>query len=150
MPDRDQLSRWLVGCGATVTLIGTFLPWLSSGAVLRSSYELFGLVERLGFSSSGAIGWALRLWVFAPLLLVLSAVVQGVPSDDIWVRRLRLLVPVLAVIYVGGTAAAVRLAPEVALFRLRFGIWITLIGAVFMIAGLVLQRPHPRNEEPSA
>jgi hypothetical protein len=56
------------------------------------------------------------------------------------VRRLRLALPVLAVILVGGTAAAVRLAPEVALFRLRFGIWITLIGAVIMIAGLVLSR----------
>jgi hypothetical protein len=140
VPDRQELPRWLVGVGAVVALVGTFLPWLSSGSVPRSSYELFELVERLGFSPNGAIGWALRLWVFAPLLLVLSAVAQSFPSDDLWVRRLRLALPVLAVIYVGGTAAAVRLAPEVALFRLRFGIWITLIGAVIMIAGLVLSR----------
>ena len=144
MPDRDNLSRWLVAAGAGVALIGTFLPWLSSGSVLRSSYELFDLVERLGFSPNGAIGWALRLWVFAPLLLVLSAVAQGFPSDDLWVRRIRLALPVFSLVYVGGTAAAVRLAPEVALFRLRFGIWVTLIGAAIVIAGLVLQRlRHP-------
>ena len=129
-----------MGIGAVVALIGTFLPWLSSGSVLRSSYELFELVERLGFSPNGVIGWGLRVWVFAPLLLVLTTVAQGFPSDDLWVRRLRFALAVPAVVSVGGTAAAVRLAPEAGLFRLRFGIWITLIGAVIMIAGLVLSR----------
>ena len=127
--------RWKI-CEA---LIGTFLPWLSSGSVLRSSYELFDLVERLGFSPNGAVSWALRLWVFAPLLLVLSAVAQGFPSEDRSVRLLRLVLPIIAVVYVGGTAAAVRLAPEAGLFRLRFGVWVTLIGAVTMIVGLLLQ-----------
>lgn len=133
----------MVGCGAAVALIGSFLPWLSSGSVPRSSYELFDLVERLGFRGNGVIAWALRLWVFAPLLLVLSAVVQWVPRQDVVVRRLRLVVPVVALTYVGGTAAVIRLAPEVGLVRLRFGIWITLIGAVTMLAGLLLDRRRP-------
>ena len=143
MPDREDLLRWLVGCGAAVALIGTFLPWLSSGSVPRSSYELFELVERLGFSGNGPIAWVLRLWVFVPLLLVLSAVMQGVPGQDAWVRRLRLVLPVVAVIYVGGIAGILRLAPEVALFRPRFGIWITLLGAATMVLGLLLGRRRP-------
>ena len=140
MPDRDNLPRWLLAAGAGVALIGTFLPWLSSGSVPRSSYELFELVERLGFSGDGPIAWVLRLWVFVPLLLVLSAVIQGVPRDDVWVRRLRLVLPVVSVVYVGGIAAILRLAPDVALFRPRFGIWITLIGAAMMVLGLVFGR----------
>ena len=80
----------------------------------------------------------MRLWPSAPLLLVVSAVVQGVPRSDRWVRFARLLLPLAAIVYVGGTAAAVRLAPEVGLFRLRFGIWVTLIGAATMIVGVSL------------
>ena len=127
-----------MGAGAALTLIGTFLPWLSSGTVPRSSYQIFDLVERLGFSPDGAIGWALRLWPLAPLLLVLTAVAQGVPGTDRRIRITRVVVPLVAIVYVGGTAAAVRLAPEGGLFRLRFGIWITLLGAVTMIVGLAL------------
>ncbi len=145
MPDRDDLPRWLVGSGAAVALIGTFLPWLSSGSVPRSSYELFELVERLGFSGDGPIAWVLRLWVFVPLLLVLSAVVQGVPRNDPWANRIRWVLPMVAVVYVGGIAGILRLAPEVALFRPRFGIWITLLGAATMVLGLVLGR-HRRPE----
>lgn len=137
MVDRSQLARWLVGAGAAVTLTGTFLPWLNSGVVPRSSYEIFDLVERLGFSPGGAIGWSLRLWPLAPLLLVLSAVAQGVPRDGRRFRVARFVLPLVAIVYVGGTAAAVRLAPEVGLFRLRFGTWITLLGTVTMIAGLI-------------
>lgn len=136
MVDRSELGRWLLGAGAAASLIGTFLPWLSSGAVLRSSYEIFDLVERLGFSPGGVIGWSLRLWPLAPLLLVLSAVVQGMPSNARRVRVARLVLPSLAIVYVGGVAMAVRLAPDVGLFRLRFGIWITLLGTVTMIVGL--------------
>lgn len=145
MPDRDELPRWSVGCGAAVALAGTFLPWLSSGSVPRSSYELFDVVERLGFSGTGPIAWVLRLWVFVPLLLVLSAVIQGVPREDAWVRHLRLVLPIVAVVYVGGIAAILRLAPDVALFRARYGIWVTLIGAATMVIGLVLGQRRPTS-----
>ena len=138
-----ELPRWLVGGGAVLTLIGTFLPWLSSGAVLRSSYELFDLVDRLGFSPDGAVGWALRVWPLAPLLLVLTAVAQGLPGSQRRVRVARLVLAISAICYVGGTAAAVRLAPEAGLFRLRFGIWVTLIGAATMIAGIALRSRRP-------
>ena len=138
-----ELPRWLVGGGAVLTLIGTFLPWLSSGAVLRSSYELFDLVDRLGFSPDGAVRWALRVWPLAPLLLVLTAVTQGLPGSDRRIRVARLVLAISAICYVGGTAAAVRLAPEAGLFRLRFGIWITLIGAVTMVVGIALDSYRP-------
>lgn len=138
MVDRRHLPRWLVGLGAATCLVGTFLPWLSSGSVARSSYELFSIVDRLGFSPDGAVGWALRLWPLAPLLLVLSAVSPGIAGDDRWGRQVRIAVPALAALYVGGTAAAVELAPEGGLFRLRFGIWVTLLGSLAMLVGVAL------------
>lgn len=153
MVDRTEFPRWLVGGGAALALVGTFMPWLSSGTVPRSSYELFELVERLGFSHDGVVGWALRLWPLAPLLLVLAAVAQGAPHADRRVRLARLVLALLSIVYVGGTAAAVWLAPEGGLFRLRFGIWVTLIGAATMLVGLslALGRPVSRpGSEPSA
>lgn len=135
----DRTERWLIGGGAALMLIGTFLPWLSSGAARRSSYELFDLVDRLGFSPDGVVGWALRLWPLAPLLLVLCAVAHGVPSGDRRLSAVRLVLAAGAILYVGGTAAAVRLAPEVGLFRLRFGTWVTLFGAAMVLTGLVVR-----------
>ena len=119
----------------------------------RSSYELFELTDRLGFSPDGAIGWALRMWPLAPLLLVLAAVAQGAPHGDRRVRLTRLVLAVLSIAYAGGTALAVLLAPEGGLFRLRFGIWTTLFGSAMMIAGLSfpIGRPVSRERaEPSA
>ncbi len=119
-------------------LIGTFLPWLSSGARSRSSYELFDLVDRLGFSPDGAVGWALRLWPLAPLLLVLSAVAQWTRGSRASLRWAQVALPVMSAGYVGGTAVALRFAPDGGLFRLRFGIWVTLTGAVAVGVGLLL------------
>ena len=42
-----------VTAGAAVLLVGTFLTWLRSGATERSSYDVFDLVDRLGFSEGG-------------------------------------------------------------------------------------------------
>jgi hypothetical protein len=136
--DRVLLSRSIVVGGAAVMLIGTFLPWLSSGARSRSSYELFELVDRLGFSPDGVVGWALRLWPLAPLLLVLSVVAQWAPRRRASVRWTRVGLPVVSAVYVGGTAIALRFAPHAGLFRLRFGIWVALIGAIAVGVGLLL------------
>ena len=46
-----------VTAGAAVLLVGTFLTWLRSGATERSSYDVFDLVDRLGFSEGGLMGW---------------------------------------------------------------------------------------------
>ena len=50
----------MVSAGAAITLLGTFLTWLRSGSADRSSYAVFGLVDRLGFSEGGVVGWALQ------------------------------------------------------------------------------------------
>ena len=75
-------GRALVVLGASIALIGTFLPWLASGSVDRSSYDLVDLVERLGFASGGAVDLALTLWPIVPLLLVVSVLVALAPESQ--------------------------------------------------------------------
>lgn len=125
--------------GGVLMLVGTFLPWLRSGTRDRSSYTIFDLVERLGFASGGVVAWSLRLWPLVPLLLV--AVVTT--AWAVATRHVRwapsLVLSTIAVVWVGGTAAAVMAAPDIALFRVGVGPTVTLVGAVvvgFGVAGL--------------
>jgi hypothetical protein len=121
--------------GAAITLVGTFLSWVSSGSADRSSYEVFGLVERLGFSPNSAIGWALRLWPLVPLALVVTVIAHWVHHPSLrWPRH---TLTSAALIYPGVTALAVANAPQIALFDVGPGPWVTLVGAVVMLIGLL-------------
>ncbi|MET3803592.1 hypothetical protein ABIB25_000576 [Nakamurella sp. UYEF19] len=50
--------------GVVAVLVGTFLPWLSSGGVLRNSYSIVGIVGRLGLLGDGFGATALSWWPF--------------------------------------------------------------------------------------
>lgn len=120
-----------------MVLVGSFLPWLASGTAERSSYDLFGIVDRLGFSPSGLMGWAVRLWPLLPLLLVVTVVTHHLGSPGRWVSVVRWTSTALAALYAGAVAVAVRLAPDVGLFRPRIGLWVTLAGALLLALSAV-------------
>ena len=130
-------------------LVGTFLPWLRSGARDRASYTIFDLVERLGFAPGGVIAWSLRLWPLVPLLLV----VVVTTAWSVATGHLRWWVPavlaMVAAVWVGGTSVAVLMAPDIALFRVGVGPTVTLVGTVVLAAGSVVLRPAA-SSEPSA
>ena len=138
-------ARWgqlLVGSGSAIALVGTFLPWLASGAVDRSSYDLIDLIERLGFSPDGVVGLATRLWPVVPVLLVVAGVGQ-LPVLRHHRRAIAHVADVVAVVaacYVGGTALAVLAAPDVSLFRVRAGVATSLVGVVLLLAGTTVSR----------
>lgn len=148
-----SLGRWLVPSGAVTALVGSFLPWLSSGAVDRSSYDLFDLVERLGFSPDGLVGVATRIWPLVPLVLVVSVVAQ---TPAVWAKTGHLAgvgIPLVAGAYVGAVCAAVVAAPDVGLFRIRFGLWVSALGALVMLTGVavtLLSRGRPTDPARSA
>lgn len=119
-------------------LVGSFLPWLASGSAERSSYDLFGIVERLGFSPDGVVGWAVRLWPLLPLLLVITVVSHHLHVDAAWLPVLRSVSTAVSALYAGAVALAVRLAPDIGLFTPQIGPWVTLAGAALLALPLVL------------
>jgi hypothetical protein len=126
-----------VSAGAAVVLVGTFLTWLRSGATDRSSYDVFDLVDRLGFSKGGLIGWALRLWPLVPMLLVVVVIAWWWPSEQSGWTATRVALTLVVSLYAGAIAVAVANAPDVALFRVGPGPVVTIVGAAVMIAGAV-------------
>jgi hypothetical protein len=55
--------------------IGGFLPWLRSGAVLRSSFEAAGVAGRLGPWDAPLLDVALAGWIAIPLLCAICIAV---------------------------------------------------------------------------
>ncbi len=132
---RNLIGRAVPTLGAGVALVGTFLPWLTSGSRQRNSYEIFALVDRLGFSSSSLVGWGLRVWPVVPFVLALAVTMQWFPRR--WLTGGSAFV---AVLYVGGVAAAVSFAPATSLIAVSYGPWVTLAGAVVLASGALLNR----------
>jgi len=126
--------------GSAVALVGTFLPWLRSGARDRSSYTIFDLVERLGFAPGGVVAWSLRLWPLVPLLLVAVAVTAWAVVTGHLRWEITMGVAAVAVVWVGGTAVALVLAPDAGLFRIGIGPAVTLVGVLVAVAGAVALR----------
>ena len=134
MPNDRRIGAIVLTVGAALTLVGTFLSWVRSGSTDRSSYEVFGLVDRLGFEPNSAIGWLLRLWPLVPLALVVTVIAHWVHHPSLrWPRH---ALTSAALLYPGVTALAVANAPQIALFDVGPGPWVTLTGAVVMLAGL--------------
>ena len=121
-----------VTVGAALTLAGVFAPWLRSGTSSRSSFELFDLVDRLGFTPGGAFEWAVRLWPLVPLVTI-GAVVAS------WTGRTRLAVGLsgTAGCYVGAVAVGLRAAPNAGLIRTDWGVNLALVGAITLVATAV-------------
>ncbi|MGH9135148.1 MAG: hypothetical protein ACRDZZ_14515 [Ilumatobacteraceae bacterium] len=130
---RRDLPRVALSIGAAVTIVGSLRPWVASGRVDRSSYEIIDLVDRLGFAEEGPFELALRAWPLMPLLVVAATVAM-------WWRR-HLVGPALALlggVYAFCVALAVRLAPSAGLLRIRAGTTVTVVGALIFLAGTLV------------
>ena len=60
--------------GAVVAILASLLRWVRSGAVSRSSYEILGLVHRLGFAPHGPVRIAVKAWPLMPLTITAAVV----------------------------------------------------------------------------
>jgi hypothetical protein len=126
----EAAARALVTAGAATVVAGSFLAWVASGAVERSSFEMAALVERLGFSDGGAVLLAVRAWPVVPLGAALAVVAT-------WWRRWRLGVVCAGSVacYAGAVALAVLTATDVPFIRVRPGAAVTLGGAIVLLGG---------------
>jgi hypothetical protein len=117
--------------GTVVTVGGSLLPWVATGAKRRNSYDLLSLVERLGFAPDGPVDPALRWWPLMPLLAVLALVAAwwGWP-------RAGGAVGVIAGLYAGAVGVAVTQAPS-GLVDILPGAPVTVGGALVLAAGSI-------------
>jgi hypothetical protein len=131
---RRLVGPILMTVGAGIALIGTFLGWVRSGTVTRSSYEMLGLIERLGFAPDGVARAVIGAWPIVPLLLT-SAVVA------VWWRR-RVVAAMLGIVgglYAGALGAVVASAvPDESQVGVSAAPLVTAIGAGVLVLGSVL------------
>ncbi|HYU66325.1 MAG TPA: hypothetical protein VEK09_06195, partial [Jatrophihabitantaceae bacterium] len=109
--------------GLVGVLLGTFLPWLRSGDVLRNSYASFGVLNRLiGFH--GVSDLAVRVW---PLIgLCCAGVVVAVVAAS------RRVAAVLALVTAGWSAAV---ASVVLLHHGDAGVSVVAVGPAVTLIG---------------
>ena len=140
MSSRDRLGPAVITLGAAGVLVGTFRPWVVSGRVNRSSYQIFEVVERLGFTPGGPLGWAVRLWPVVPLLMVCAVAAS-------WFRYRVAAVTLGAVgsLYAGAVGAAVSMAPREGLVHVLGAPLFTAVAAAVVLAGAIVELANRRS-----
>lgn len=131
MDVRHHLPCSLMSLGAAVTIWGSFQPWLASGTAERTSYQLLGVVDRIG-SPTGLLGWGVAAWPVMPLLVVTATVAM-------WCGRRLAAIAVGAAggLYAAGVSLGVTVAPGDGLIRSLPGAPITLAGSALFLIGLL-------------
>jgi hypothetical protein len=128
---RIRLAAVVGTCvGMLLLVIGTFLPWLDSGSVSRTSYQAAGALRSL-VHPDGLAGVVLAAWPFvsaagaiAIALLVLRQLLLGA------------VVAALASLAAGAVAIATLAAPAHGLVQpARLGPVVTLLGSAVAILG---------------
>jgi hypothetical protein len=117
-----------------MALAGTFLTWIESGSRRRSSYDLLGLVERLGFADGGLVEWALRLWPLVPVLLVSAGGAQWLTLAWRGLDGVRFGLAAIAAVHAGVVAVVIARVDESSLITVGRGPLVTIMGAVVLLA----------------
>ena len=118
------------GAGLVLVIAGSFLPWVVSGTVRRSSYAIVGVLGRLGIGDNGPIGILVGAWPLIGVLCMTPVVAAGLR----WWRTSGVLAVLLAV-------AAGLLSFGVIVVtagRSAGGIGVDPVGPAVMAAGAVL------------
>jgi hypothetical protein len=124
---RATIRNGYVTAAAGVALLGVFAPWLQSGESRRSSFELFALVDRLGFAPDGVFAWVLRLWPIVPLAVVASV-------GAAWMAKTRVAgaIGIVGGLSVALVALAITQAPSAGLIRTAWGVPVALVGGLLL------------------
>lgn len=120
--------------GGVVAVGASFADWLRTGTVKRSSYEILGLVDRLGFAPDGPIRILVRAWPLMPLLIAAAVVAAW------WgLRHLGAWFGVLGGLYAGALSVAVaRAVPDRRLISVTAAPEVTAVGAATVVVGSLL------------
>jgi hypothetical protein len=125
----------LTAAGAVTIAVGTFLPWVRSGTVLRDSYESISVLRTIKVLDGSPLALVLDVWtVLIPVITVcIVAYTLGLR------RSAATISAILAIISgtVAGAATVVGGGEEVRLGISSTGPTTTFVGAVLTLVGVV-------------
>lgn len=125
----------ITAVGLVTLVTGMFLPWFRSGAVLRDSFQMVGVIQTLGFLR----GDVLELLLYAWFGLV-PIVTLGVVAYTFGLYRTGATICVLLAIFTGtisGVATVESGGEESSLGIAGTGPTVTLIGSLVALIGAV-------------
>lgn len=125
----------LTATGLVTIAVGTFLPWVKSGSVLRDSYQSISVIRTFKVLDGSPFALVLDVWTL--LIPVMTLCLVGYALGF---RRWSAVVSVTIAIVGGTVAGAARVlstGEEVSLGIANIGPTTTLVGAVLTVAGVV-------------
>ncbi|HEX4723426.1 MAG TPA: hypothetical protein VH333_12985 [Pseudonocardiaceae bacterium] len=137
-----RLGAGVATAGLAVLVIGTFLPWLRSGTVLRDSYQSAGALRGLVSGLNAQAGAVLGAW---PAVIPCCAVC--VAGYALGLRRSAAIVGLLVALVVGTAAGVIAVqgdATKSVVGPADTGPIVTLVGATIMLAGAITVVVCPR------
>lgn len=137
-----RLGAGVATAGVAVLVIGTFLPWLRSGTVLRDSYQSAGALHDLVSGLNATAGAVLGAW---PVVILCCAVC--VAGYALGLRRSAAVLGAIVSLIVGTAAGVVAVQPgatDSVVGPVPTGPVVTLVGATIMLAGAMTVVVCPR------
>ncbi len=126
-------ASMFAAAGLVLALVGSFLPWVVSGQVRRSSYAITGMIDRLGVAGDGLLGTLVAGW---PLIGLLCAAPVVAALLRRWVIAGVLAVVLgLAMTGVAGALLAVSGNGAIGVQVDPIGPSVTLAGAMLLTVG---------------
>jgi hypothetical protein len=125
----------LGGAGLVMVTIGTFLPWLKSGSVLRDSYESIGAIRTIGIIRDSPLNLVIDAWT-----MIVPVITLCVAAYAFGFRRSAATVAAVVAIFcgtIGGGAAVESSGDETSLGIAGTGPTVTVIGGVLALLGVI-------------
>src|SRR5690606_25581993 len=104
------------------------LPWLESGSTNRSSYDLLGLVSRVGIAPDGIASALIRWWPVVPLVVTVGVV-------SAWWRQagMALVAAGVAALYTGSVGGTLALSSQRSGVEVGVGPWVSMTASVAFV-----------------
>lgn len=125
----------LGAAGLVIVAIGTFLPWVKSGRVLRDSYESISIIRTIGIIRDSPLNLVIDAWT-----MIVPMITLCVAAYAFGFRRSAATLAAIVALFcgtVGGGAAVVSSGDDASLGIAGTGPMVTLIGGVLALLGVI-------------
>ena len=125
----------LGGAGLVLVALGTFLPWVRSGAVLRNSCESISVIRTVGVIRDSPLDLVIDAWT-----MIVPVITVCVALYAFGLRRSAATIAGIVAIFcgtIGGGAAVVSGGDETSLGLTDTGPTVTLVGGILALLGVI-------------